>query len=64
MDPAVGRRFINISIELIDKLYVHLPSTRSMYALNPIQRLRLLERRLGAVLMSERQVNASTSFLS
>ncbi|HLF10388.1 MAG TPA: S41 family peptidase [Gammaproteobacteria bacterium] len=46
MDRGIGNRFISISIELIEKLYVHLPSKRSMYAVNPIQRLRLLERRL------------------
>ncbi len=48
MDPRVGNTLIDISIELIDKLYVHLPLKRSMYAVNPVQRLRLLERRLNA----------------
>lgn len=35
------------ALELLDKLYVHLPSKRSMYAVNPLQRLRLLRRRLA-----------------
>ncbi len=48
MDLAIGNKLIDISIDLIDKLYVHLPLKRSMYAINPIQRLRLLERRLNA----------------
>ena len=57
MGLTAGNKLIDISIELIDKLYVHLPSKRSMYAVNPIQRLRLLQRRLNATLrpISERQ---------
>jgi C-terminal processing protease CtpA/Prc len=57
MPAEIGNRLVDISIELIDKLYVHLPLKRSMYAVNPIQRLRLLERRLNAPQrpMSERQ---------
>lgn len=57
MALAVGNKLVDISIELIEKLYVHLPLKRSMYAVNPIQRLRLLERRLNAALcpISERQ---------
>lgn len=43
--PEVATRLITLSIELLDKLYVHLPLKRSMYAVNPIQRLRLLLRR-------------------
>ncbi len=56
--PAhIGNKLVDISIELLEKLYVHLPLKRSMYAVNPIQRLRLLERRLSATgrPMSERQ---------
>jgi hypothetical protein len=36
------------ALELIERLYVHLPLKRSMYAVNPAQRLRLLLRRLDA----------------
>ncbi len=39
-------RLIATSLELIEKLYVHLPLKRSMYAVNPLQKLRLLQRRL------------------
>lgn len=45
---AAARRLVAVAIELIEKLYVHLPLKRSMYAVNPLQRLRLLERRLTA----------------
>ena len=38
---------------MLDMLYVHLPLKRSMHAIDPIQRLKLLRFRLGA--MSERQ---------
>ena len=57
MALPVGNKLIDISIDLIEKLYVHLPLKRSMYAVNPIQRLRLLERRLNATLrpLTERQ---------
>ena len=57
MALPVGNQLIDISIDLIEKLYVHLPLKRSMYAVNPIQRLRLLERRLNATLrpLTERQ---------
>ena len=47
MRVDVGNRLVHLSIELLDKLYVHLPLKRSMYAVNPIQRLRLLQRRLA-----------------
>jgi hypothetical protein len=57
MSADVGKKLIDISIELLDTLYVHLPLKRSMYAVNPIQRLRLLARRLSAAPrgLSERQ---------
>jgi hypothetical protein len=57
MALSVGNKLVDISIDLIEKLYVHLPLKRSMYAVNPVQRLRLLERRLNATLrpMTERQ---------
>lgn len=43
--PEVATRLVSIAIDLLEKLYVHLPLKRSMYAVNPIQRLRLLLRR-------------------
>src|SRR5690242_10442830 len=58
MPQAIGNKLVDISIELIEKLYVHLPLKRSMYAVNPVQRLRLLQRRLNAgqaTPLSERQ---------
>jgi hypothetical protein len=53
----VGNTLVDISIELLNKLYVHLPLKRAMYAVNPIQRLRLLQRRVrdSARPVSERQ---------
>lgn len=47
--PEVANKLVGLSIELLDKLYVHLPLKRSMYAVNPIQRLRLLQRRVADV---------------
>lgn len=43
--PDVATRLVTLAIDLLEKLYVHLPLKRSMYAVNPIQRLRLLRRR-------------------
>src|SRR4051812_17980441 len=37
---------IQAAIELLESLYVHLPLKRSMYAVNPLQRLKLLRRKL------------------
>jgi Peptidase family S41 len=37
---------IATALELLEKLYVHLPLKRAMYAVNPIQRLKLLRRRI------------------
>lgn len=42
------RRLVETALELVEKLYVHLPLKRSMYAVNPLQRLRLLVRHLSA----------------
>jgi hypothetical protein len=47
MRPDVAKKLVGLSIELLEKLYVHLPMKRSMYAVNPIQRLRLLQRRVA-----------------
>jgi C-terminal processing protease CtpA/Prc len=40
------QRLIDTALNLIETLYVHLPLKRSMYAVNPLQRLKLLRRRL------------------
>ena len=40
-----GSSIVDTALELIETLYVHLPLKRSMYAVNPIQRLKLLRRR-------------------
>jgi hypothetical protein len=49
------RCLVETALELIEKLYVHLPLKRSMYAVNPAQRLRLLLRRLAVSSLSDRQ---------
>jgi Peptidase family S41 len=38
-------QLVQTALDLIETLYVHLPLKRSMYAVNPIQRLKLLRRR-------------------
>src|SRR6476620_8877206 len=38
-------QIIETASELLETLYVHLPLKRSMYAVNPIQRLKLLRQR-------------------
>jgi len=40
-------QIVDTALDLIETLYVHLPLKRSMYAVNPIQRLKLLRRRCG-----------------
>jgi Peptidase family S41 len=47
LSPADQKKLIEIAQELIETLYVHLPLKRAMYAVNPLQRLKLLRRRLG-----------------
>jgi hypothetical protein len=50
-------QIVDTALDLIETLYVHLPLKRSMYAVNPIQRLKLLRRRceLRKVVMAERE---------
>lgn len=45
LSPADQKKLIETALELIETLYVHLPLKRSMYAVNPLQRLKLLRRR-------------------
>jgi hypothetical protein len=47
------RRVIDQALVLIEQLYVHLPLKRAMHAVDPVQRLRLLRYRVGA--LTERQ---------
>ncbi len=50
LEAALGRReqeqVVETFIRLLDGLYAHLPLKRSMYGLDPIQQLRLLQQRL------------------
>lgn len=44
---AERETLITTALDLLEKLYVHLPLKRAMYAVNPIQRLKLLRRRIS-----------------
>ncbi|WP_217201358.1 S41 family peptidase [Streptomyces buecherae] len=55
--PLAGRyQLVSAARVLLDELYVHLPLKRAMHATDPVQRLRLLERRLAP--LSELQFHA------
>jgi hypothetical protein len=45
LSPADRKELIDTALDLIETLYVHLPLKRAMYAVNPLQRLKLLLRR-------------------
>jgi hypothetical protein len=45
LSPADQQKLIDVALDLTETLYVHLPLKRSMYAINPLQRLKLLRRR-------------------
>jgi hypothetical protein len=53
LSEAERRTIVNQALVLIDDLYVHLPLKRAAHAVDPVQQLKLLRRRLGA--LSERQ---------
>lgn len=53
LTSAQRRTIIDQALTLIDDLYVHLPLKRAMHAVDPVQRLKLLRRRVDAV--SERR---------
>jgi hypothetical protein len=53
LSQAERERIVIQALVLIDDLYVHLPLKEAMHAINPVQRLRLLRRRLP--FLSERQ---------
>ena len=49
LTPAQRRTIVGQALTLIDDIYVHLPLKRAMHAVDPVQRLKLLRRRLGTV---------------
>jgi C-terminal processing protease CtpA/Prc len=53
LSEAERRTLVNQALVLIDDLYVHLPLKRAAHAVDPVQQLKLLRRRLGT--LSERQ---------
>jgi hypothetical protein len=48
LTPDERRQIVRQAQVLIEQLFVHLPLKRAMHAVDPLQRLRLLERRLPA----------------
>ena len=57
LPPIAMRQIVSTALDLVERWYVHLPLKRSMYAVNPVQRLRLLQRRLETAhaAMSDRE---------
>jgi C-terminal processing protease CtpA/Prc len=53
LEPAQRMLLVDQALVLIEDLYVHLPLKRAMHAIDPVQRLKLLRRRLDR--MSERR---------
>lgn len=53
LTQAERRTIVEQALTLIDDVYVHLPLKRAMHAIDPVQALKLLRRRLAAV--NERQ---------
>ncbi len=49
LSTAERTQIVDTFSELIEGLYGHLPLKRSMYAIDPIQRLRLLRQRVGTI---------------
>jgi hypothetical protein len=49
LTPAQRKTIVGQALTLIDDLYVHLPLKRAMHAVDPVQRLKLLRRRLAIV---------------
>jgi C-terminal processing protease CtpA/Prc len=48
LTPDERRQIVRQARQMIEGLYVHLPLKRAMHAVDPVQRLRLLERRLAS----------------
>ena len=53
LSEAERRTIVNQALVLIDDVYVHLPLKQAAHAVDPVQQLKLLRRRLGT--LSERQ---------
>ncbi len=53
LSPAERRTIVEQALTLIDDVYVHLPLKRAMHAVDPVQSLKLLRRRIAT--LSERQ---------
>ncbi len=49
LTPAQRRTIVGQALILIDDLYVHLPLKRAMHAVDPVQQLKLLRRKVGAI---------------
>lgn len=54
-DKRDRERIVDQALVLLEQLYVHLPLKRAMHAVDPVQRLKLLRRRIGV--LSELQFN-------
>ncbi len=54
-DQEDRERVVDQALVLLEQLYVHLPLKRAMHAVDPVQRLKLLRRRVGT--LSELQFN-------
>jgi hypothetical protein len=49
LTPAQRKTIIGQALVLIDDIYVHLPLKRAMHAVDPVQRLKLLRRKVGSL---------------
>ena len=49
LTPANRLTIIEQALVMIDQTYVHLPLKRAMHAIEPVQRLRLVKQRAGAL---------------
>jgi hypothetical protein len=47
LNPQERRQVVDAAIAMLSQIFVHLPLKRSMYAIDPLQRLRLLRERLA-----------------
>ncbi|WP_426332936.1 hypothetical protein ACN9MH_17285 [Paenibacillus silvae] len=43
---AERRTIVDQALVLLDTVYVHMPLKKSMYAINPVQRLKILRRQI------------------
>ena len=49
LTPAQRKTIVGQALTLIDDIYVHLPLKRAMHAVDPVQGLKLLRRKLGTI---------------